>query len=565
MAQISSESRNSFKKIMRGAIAETRAHKKLWIITLVLYGVAFLLFAFNASYCWSGNAVDITIQRFEFQPSAVGAVFAGFGVLVGFFAALNVFRDMNNQQFCDISMALPLRAGERFFSRLLSLFLIQIVPLLVSTVVGNALAVLVGFFRYGEFAQMMHAPSFFQLPLAYLAASMFIMAVTVLCACCCGAMAESAYFSLILMFIINFLPQSFLSHLFENCAGYQTGFVRYTLDGFDFLQNWGFLYLFGTEEEKVIPHCLTGCLISLAVMLLSGLIYRRRDARTVGTPIASRVFFEIVMFLGCATVFSFFAFDNAAIWGVLIAAVIYIIINIIVSRARIGVKSVLVWSGKYLATTAVCVAVFTAASVTGGFGAIALRPGAEYLEGARFQIFDAFGRDGESQTLITDPLSAEQADRVMEICKKHMIAGRRSIGAAFVWKNYPADSTRVHLSAHSETTYPERPFPTWQFREHTVYTRIEGGRRELGGGIVSYSDGGHTYLPDGTYQLDFSQYVRISDAEAESMMEELLALDFVRVQETVYEDTEVPLDPATGLSMETAAQTYDPDYEYAVN
>lgn len=560
MAQISSESRNPFKKILRGAVAETRAHKKLWIITLVLYGVAFLLFAFNADYCWTTNS-----RCFEFQPSAVGAVFAVFGVLVGFFAVLNVFRDMNNQQFCDISMALPLRAGERFFSRLLSLFFMQIAPLLVSTVLGNALAMLLGSFSYQTFPQMMNMP-FFALPLMYLAASLFILSVTVLCVCCCGAMAESAYFSLILMFIINFLPQSFLSHLFENCAGYQTGFVRYTLDGFDFLQNWGFLYLFGTEEEKMIPHCLIGCLISLAVMLLSGLIYRKRDARTVGTPIASRVFFEIVMFLGCATVFSFFAFDNAALWGVLIAAVIYIIINIIVSRAKIGVKSVLIWSGKYLATTAVCVAVFTAASVTGGFGAIALRPGAEYLEGARFQIFDAFGRDGESQTLITDPLSAEQADRVMEICKKHMIAGRRSIGAAFVWKNYPADSTRVHLSAHSETTYPERPFPTWQFRENTVYTRIESGRTELGGGGVLYSDGGYTYMPDGTYQLDFSQYVRISNAEAEAMMKELRALDFVHVQEqNYYADTEGPLDPATGLPMETAAQTYDPSYEYAVN
>lgn len=543
MAQVSSESRNSFKKIVRAAVAETRVHKKLWIITLVLYGVALLLFAFDASYGWTAKVTDPT-TNFEFQPSLAGVIFAVFGVFVGFFAALNVFRDMNNQQFCDISMVLPLRADERFFSRLLSLFFLQIAPLLVSTVLGNALAILVGFFREGTFPQM-QSMAFFTLPLLYLAGSLFIMAVTVLCACCCGAMAESAYFSLILMFIINFLPQSFLNHLFSGCAGYQTGFVRYTFEGFDFLRNWGFLFLFASDTEEMVSYCLVGSLISLAVMLLSGLIYRVRDARTVGTPIASRVFFEIFLFLGCVTVFSFFSFEDAAIWGILVAAVIYIIINVIVSRARIGVKSVLLWVGKYLATTAVCVAVFTAASVTGGFGAIGMRPEAQYLEGAGFLINCGF-----SSSLCTDALSAEQADQVMTICKKHMAAGRKALGAEFVWQKFPDESTWVNMSVRSEVTYPECPYPQWQFREHYVYTELPSTRTRVGNGGYLESEGGYVYLPNGEYQLSFSQYVWIAKAEAEAMIDELSALDFVYADEPK-ESRSQALNPATGLPVET--------------
>lgn len=561
MAQVSSESRNSFRKIVRAAVAETRVHKKLWIITLVLYGVALLLFAFDVEYYWTGKAYDNSGTAFEFQPSVAGVIFAAFGVMVGFFAALNVFNDMHNRQLCDISMALPLRAGERFFSRLLSLFFLQVAPLLVSTLLGNALAILVGFLREGSFPGM-QSVTIFTFPLLFLAGSLFIMAITVLCACCCGAMAESAYFSLILMFIINFLPQSFFTHLYETCAGYQqTGFLHYTSEGHDFLQNWGFLYLFTTDAEKLIPHCLVGSLISLAVMLLSGLIYRKRDARTVGTPIASRVFFEIMMFLGCVTVFSFFAFEDEALWGVLVAAVIYIIINVIVSRAKIGVKSVLLWVGKYLATTAVCAAVFTAASVTGGFGAIALRPEARYLEGASFSIYCY---NSNAPDLHTDPLSAEQADQVMEIYKKHVTAGRKALGAAFVWRKYPDETGWVGMFARSNVTYPERPSPQWQFREHYVTEQFPSGRVEIGDGEYLETEGGYASVPDGKYYLDFSQRAQLSDAEAEAMREELLALDFVYERE----DTEIraqaidaktyegqPLDPATGLPLEV-------EYEY---
>lgn len=528
MARTSSEKRNTFQKILRAAFAETRAQKKLLIITLVLYGAAFLLFALNADYRWTGSGSDVT---FDFQPSGVGAVFAVFGALVGFFAVLNVFRDMSSPQLCDVSLSLPLRARERFLARLLSLFFLQVAPLLFSTVCGNALAALFGSFSYGVVPVLSEMP-FFLFPLLFLTGSLFILSVTTLCACCCGSMAESAYFSLIFMFIVNVLPQSFLSHVFEDCAGYRTGFVLYPAEGFDFCRYWGFLYLFG-EAEQMIRYCIVGSLISVAVMLLSGLIYARRDARTVGTPIVSRIFFEIFLFLGCATVFSFFSFGPETPWGVLIAAVIYMIINIIVTRARLGVRSVLLWCGKYLATAAVCFAVLTAASVTGGFGAIALRPEARYLEGASVRI----SCNNFELTLVADRLTAEQADQIMEICKRHMIEGRKEAGAALVWgrlaERYIPDARTAYFSVSlsSEETYPERPSPRFQFDEHYVYTEIPAGTDPFGNGGYLSSGGGYAYLPDGSYSLNFDQDVLVSRAASEAAAKELLALDFVRVQE----------------------------------
>lgn len=85
----------------------------------------------------------------------------------------------------------------------------------------------------------------------------------------------------------------------------------------------------------------------------------------------------------------------------------------------------------------------------------------------------------------------------MTICKKHLAAGRADVNPfniIFDEKNY-----NVWISAESGKRYDFRPSPQSQFRE-SDYNR---------------------------YRLDFGQQIYIPDAEAEAMIEELSALDFV--------------------------------------
>lgn len=517
MAQTSSAAyKISFKKIARAALAEVRVHKKLAIITLVLYGVSFLLAIFDADSYYNNDMV-MEYGTASFSPSMWGLFFACAGVVVSYFTALNVFRDMSNQQLCDVSMALPIKASERFLSKLLSLFYLQVAPLIAATLGGNGIALICAMIKLNTTDIPEASEYLFSIVLGCLAASLFIMAIAVLSACCCGAFAESAYFSLILMFIINAMPLAYINNVICGSAGIYTHI--FDADSIFDLGYWGLVYVFGYVDD-LIPHCAVNCVISVVVMLLSGLIYVRRDARSVGTPIASRLFFEIIMFTGCVTLFSFCVMSDLTFWGLLIAGVIYIIINVIVSRAKINVLSFLKWAGKYAATAAVFAVLLIATIKTGGFGLINSRPETKYLDSAKFSInynTDFYVPDYGYQTSFESaPLTAEQADEVITICKKHIIKGRSEINIADIifGKQFQPSTTRVRVTANSLKRFNERPFSMTHFETY-------------------HSNG------DIVYGLYYSQYIAISRSEAEAMVKELTDLGYIHIPEPEVYDTEV--------------------------
>ena len=291
---------------------------------------------------------------------------------------------------------------------------------------------------------------------------------------------------------------------------------------------WGFLPLFtDIDTSSFYIHNLIGRIISLSVMFLSIFIYKKRDARTVGTPIASRVFFEVMLVLGCFTIFSFFVMTSAAMWGVLIAGVIYIIINIIVSRAKINVLSFVKWIVKYAVTTAAFAVLMVVTIKTGGFGQIYSRPSAKHLDGAQFQItsyeYNA-GYGGERFVLYTGELTSEQADTVMEICKKHIVKGRNDLSAFNIMFDTPfyRSAANVSIRADSEMHYNYNPSPHRHFSARSGYHQL--------------TDSTYHY-----YELDFHQSIMISASESRELFNELKTLDFVQTEEQYnnrYDDPE---------------------------
>lgn len=516
----------TFRKIARAAAAELRVHKKIAIISYVLFGVSTILCLFNSQFQFYHSS-EGAHHGAEFYPSGWGIAFLIMGIIVGYFAALNVFRDVNNQQLCDVTMALPIKAVERYLSKMLALFYVQVAPLIIATLGGNGIAMLFGKIYYGKLES--EAPEM----LAYivfgaLSCSLFIMASAVLCTCCCGAPAESAYFSLIFMFVINSLPSTFVNSIISQCSGFvDVGwFFGGGDNGLD-VQFWGFLPLFsGGYTGKIddfIFHNVVSIAISLVVFFLAIFIYKRRDARTVGTPVASRIFFEVMMALGCFTLFSFFVLTTAAWWGVLVAGIIYLIINVIVSRAKINVMSFFTWLVKYAVTTAAFVGLMSVTVISGGFGQMYSRPAAKYLEGARFDVWYYDNQLEKSCSLSTGALTADQADTVMKICKKHIVKGRSELSTAAILVNdgYYTSSSTLIVKANSSTEITTRPSPRMFFHRDTVY--------------LKNSD--MWYF---AYKLNYYQSLRISRSECRALYEELEALDFLNTE--TYDDDKLYYD-----------------------
>lgn len=498
MAQTSTTTyKISFKKIARAAAAEVRVHKKIAIISYVLFGVAFLLFIFDSGgYVGENNTIEY------FSASGWGVGFAVAGMCIGYFAVLNIFRDMSNQQFCDVSMALPMKSSERFLSKLLSLFYIQTAPLVVSIIGGQFINLLICLFQCSG-AEPLVFEEIFKLFFGAFAGSMFIMAITVFSTCCCGAFAESAYFSVILMGIINILPYSYIYTIIAPSAGLN----RYRLDDLIDVGYWGFLYLQNPGDELIL-RCAVGSAISLAVMLLSGLIYVRRDARSVGTPIASRVFFEIIMFAGCATVFSMSFMNSAVGWGLLIAGVIYIIINIIVSRAKINVLSFLKWTGKFAATTLIFILFGVISIKTYGFGLVNISPDTKYLDNTYITI--SYWQDNdqypgnEKYVYKANNLSAEQAERVIDIYKKHFKNSRSKDNPFDLLFGNVSDLTDVIIDIDNTNPIFTKPSPDYFFR----YS-------------YNYNDYDPPAEPQIFYTLEYRDELIMSPSDLSAMIDEL--------------------------------------------
>lgn len=506
----------TFKKIFRASLAELQVHKKLFIITLVLHGVAMLLFIFNTSFYASSYDREAVMNG-----SGWGSVFSIFGALTCFFAAINVFRDTNNQQLCDIAMALPIKAVERFFSKLLCLAYMQILPLTVSFLGGNGIAYLVGKIQWGAIEREA-GESIFAFYLMILAGVMFVMAITTLCSCCCGTLAESSYFSILLIGIANLLPIGFLSGIVSS-----SGFRTWDLSAMPIdLRYFGLLCLNISDYRDfadITLHAGVSCLISLAIMLAGVFIYIKRDAKTVGTPIASRVFFEIIMASGCLTLF-FLGWLGAFMgWSILIAGTAYVIINIIVSRAKIKITSVLAWAGKFALTLAVFLGVSAGCIKTRGFGYYKTLPEEPYMEGAKFTInlnnyngysFNGhyyYGDDRYYKKFYSSPLTPEQASELMSIIHKHekqSLAEINPFDDLFDRICYFENNAFVSISANSDVKFGRYPQPHNQFERSIVYSKTTGKRMT-------------------EYNWKYSREIYMTPSQAQALYEELKALDYL--------------------------------------
>lgn len=360
------------KKIRAAARSEAADHKKMRMIILIL-NIAGSLFALN-NYSvrhrydyWFGYVQD-EIQEAKFN-GVFGLILLYTAVLLGMFAALGVFNDMTSKQRADIQMSLPMSAKERFCSKILALFNIHILPLL-----GSALFLIVaGGLKTDRFADTWYLVQHFSVMLAI---ALFLDAAAIFCISCVGSKAESVYTTGIIAACLTFTPMLFFMLNISEFSG-----VSYreeeTMSIFTRLGASVFMWIpeFEAFDEKIpaayiVPNILFSCLIILAAFF----IYRKRDARTVGKPVVFPLFMEGFLFISLFSLFTIFFFTN--IWGIgiVLTGIIYLVIRIVAARAKINIKAIGLWCGKYVVSMFVFLIITAASYFTGGFGYYKLTP-----------------------------------------------------------------------------------------------------------------------------------------------------------------------------------------------
>ncbi len=402
----------SLSKINKTALAERRTHKKISMIMNIMLAVAALLL-------WMVGSNGLQI---------LGMFLFSVGLGIGVIASVSVFRELTNSQLCDVKMSLPMSNLERYLSRLLTLCYIHVFPLMAYGIVG-----LGGMYFFDKLSDgAILDTTFVDLLTAYLvmlALTLFVDGITVFCTTCCGALAESVYFSIIAMGCLSVAPGVMYYRIADAFGGMSN--VP------EFIKFWTFSAVLAAEDSsnwEIIYHQLISILISVLLFAVTYLIFKRRDASSVGDPIAFKLFFELIMALGVFTVYSAFICTSEMKIGVILTTVIYLVINIIVIRAKISIKRVAVWLLKLAATSAVFMAIVFAGFMTDGFGIYNYMP-IRSMNGNSIEIQCTLSGEDKSTYYSTyngigdgvnEDLSDEQIREALRIVRKYGITDKTS-------------------------------------------------------------------------------------------------------------------------------------------
>lgn len=366
----------SFTRIYKGSNAELIAHKKKRVITIILLAFAGVIYGLDTSS--RGDNVN---------PSALG-VFMYFAALVPLFSCCTaVFKDMHDIPTADVQMSMPLSSAERYFSRLLTICRIWLIPFFISAAGAFLLSAMFAGTHYSydsydirDYSRTYHPEVLMvydlHMLLWFLAAVLFIIAVTVVCQCCIGAKAESKYIPVMMMTALSIFAPAMYFFISDNFADIQTS-------GEPFIYSlWTFSAL-GVDFDSVRDTVLmiVNCLISLGVIYCGMFICQRRDARTVGKPIVFPLFFEVIMFVTLTLFFVLFHTDWDSFVVMFLAWLGSIILRIVVSRKNFSFAKIGIWTALFIGYYVIFLLFMYISFLTGGFGVISKTPAPSEYDG----------------------------------------------------------------------------------------------------------------------------------------------------------------------------------------
>lgn len=354
----------SFTKIRNGASSELIAHKKNRVVSIILlaFGGLFYGFGFTAS----GRYI---------YPSGISLFIYAVSLVCLFNACVNVFKDMYDIPSADVQMSMPLNGRERYFSRLLVIFCIWVLPFIISAACAFILSAMFATshsyghdYNYVTNAAVKTAEIAaynLKLLLCYMETVLFIIASTIICQCCVGSKAESRYMPIIVMAVLTFLPMTLYYLINDTFADVDQGTFRLLT------QTLLFSLLGDDETTEELIFSAVKSLIYIAVIGCGVFIYKKRDARSVGRPIVFTAFFEAVMGLSLLLFFAVAHMDGSfSLTAMFFAWLGSIILRVISSRKEFSFTKILRWSGLYLIYYAAFLLFMFIAFKTGGFGAL---------------------------------------------------------------------------------------------------------------------------------------------------------------------------------------------------
>lgn len=323
-------------RIIKTSRRDFRVNKLLFIITNLVLFMNFIM--------------QMSIRKFithyiesetnYYEGYAIAYVCIAAIALCAVFTVFTLFRELFSKPHADLAYSLPVGAKERFFSKLLTLLKLHILPVIFWNIIQFIAILLTTDITLNMLARYSAVFMFLQL-----STSLFVILAVLLCMICCGRLAEMLYTAVIITACEVALPA---------CIHYSTinpYTVQYLYDlenFFNYCPVWSALpaKLMDLGYSTNLLLLLIGSTIFSALLItLLYFLYKKRDGKDTGKPFVFSAYREIILILAVVTVTTYVLSDTSNL--ILIPALLlgYLLVRILSSNSKLTIIHFVKWVG----------------------------------------------------------------------------------------------------------------------------------------------------------------------------------------------------------------------------
>lgn len=323
-------------RIIKTSRRDFRVNKLLFIITnLVLFMNFIMQMSMRKFITYYSESSTNYYEGYDIAYIGVAAV-----ALCGVFTVFILFHELYSKPHADLVYSLPSSSKERFFSKLLTLLKIHILPILCWNII-QFIAVLLT----TDIALKIVARYSAVLMLTQLATSLFVILAVLLSMICCGRLAEMIYTAVIIAACEAALPGCiYYSTISPFTVQYPYDFENLTL----YWPAWSVLPAKLMDlgySTKLLLLLIGSVLISTIFITLLYFLYKKRDGKDTGKPFVFSAYREIILILAVITVTTYVLSDTSN--TILLPALLlgYLLVRILSSNRKLTIIRFVKWIG----------------------------------------------------------------------------------------------------------------------------------------------------------------------------------------------------------------------------
>lgn len=323
-------------RIIKNSRRDFRVNKLLFIITnLVLFMNFIMQMSMRKFITYYSESSTNYYEGYDIAYIGVAAV-----ALCGVFTVFILFHELYSKPHADLVYSLPSSSKERFFSKLLTLLKIHILPILCWNII-QFIAVLLT----TDIALKIVARYSAVLMLTQLATSLFVILAVLLSMICCGRLAEMIYTAVIIAACEAALPGCiYYSTISPFTVQYPYDFENLTL----YWPAWSVLPAKLMDlgySTKLLLLLIGSVLISTIFITLLYFLYKKRDGKDTGKPFVFSAYREIILILAVITVTTYVLSDTSN--TILLPALLlgYLLVRILSSNRKLTIIRFVKWIG----------------------------------------------------------------------------------------------------------------------------------------------------------------------------------------------------------------------------